>query len=187
MKLSVEQFNTRYKMEIIDLSGSHFGEKEVYSFEKWEAIQFFLPFAYEVSSRKIVLKEILFDPLTQTTTEVSEQVKEFYKPEISLLEQVNQVLAKFGNELELKDVSDQYGILLVDLPHKFLEYTYITRRLVVGECYYTVMNCDDIGFIAKEGARAVFTKSEVESDPILRRYYFKDLSSFQDRKREQYP
>lgn len=173
--LNIEKFNEKFKLKVTDIAGSFFGEKTFYQFENWEEIQFFLPFGYTKGKRQIEITEVINDPETdQIVGRV--KVKVFEIGEESFLDQVNDVLYLFGDKLVIPDESEKYGVILIDLPSRFTEYTYVARRIIFENTYYTVLNSDDTAFIAKEGSRAVFTKEEVENDPVLRRYYFKKLS-----------
>lgn len=179
MELTMDQFNSKYQMEVIDLVGTIFGTKKVYKFDRWEEIQLFLPFDYKVASRMIVLTELKYDGINDEYVVDSIQKKEFVGDKLTFLEQVNETLSLFGDSLKVEDKSKDYGILLVDLPSSFFKYTYITRRIIVDTCYHVALNRDDLGFLAEEGAKAVFTREEVEADAILRRYYFKELSQLE--------
>ena len=176
MKLTIEQFNSKYQMEVIDLVGTIFGAKKVYKFDRWEEIQFFLPFDYKIASRMIVLKELKYDGINEEYVIDRIQKKEFVGDGLTFLEQVSEVLTLFGDSLQVKDNSKDYGILLADLPSSFFKYTYITRRIIADVCYHVALNRDDLSFLAEEGSKAVFPREEVEADPRLRRYYFKELS-----------
>lgn len=176
MELTMVQFNSKYQMEVIDLVGTIYGSKKVYKFDRWEEIQFFLPFDYKLASRMIVLAELKYDGINDEYVVNEVRQKEFSGDELTFLEQVNEALTLFGDSLQVKDNSKDYGILLVDLPSSFFKYTYITRRIIADTCYHVALNSDKLIFLAEEGAKAVFTREEVEADAILRRYYFKELS-----------
>lgn len=185
MKLTMDQFNSKYQMEVIDLVGTIYGSKKVYKFDRWEEIQFFLPFDYKVASRMFVLAELRYDGINEEYVIDSIQKKEFVGDELTFLEQVNETLSLFGDSLQVKDNSKDCGILLVDLPSSFFKYTFITRRIIADTCYHVALNRDDLSFLAEEGTKAVFTREEVESDAILRRYYFKELSRLELTRQEE--
>ena len=172
--LDIEKFNEKFRLKVTDIVGDFFGEKTFYQFENWEEIQFFLPFGYTKGKRQIEITEVINDPETDQIIGRT-KVKVFEIGEESFFDQVNNVLYLFGDKLVIPDESEKYGVVLIDLPSKFTEYTYVARRKIFEATYHTVLNSDDITFVAKEGSRAVFTKEEVESDPILRQYYFKEL------------
>lgn len=176
MELTMDQFNSKYQMEVIDLVGTIYGSKKVYKFDRWEEIQFFLPFDYKLASRMIVLAELKYDGITDEYVVNEIRQKEFSGDELTFLEQVNEALSLFGDSLQVEDDSKDYGILLVDLPSSFFKYTFITRRIIADTCYYVALNRDELSFLAEEGAKAVFTREEVEADAMLRRHYFKELS-----------
>ena len=185
MELTMDQFNSKYQMEVIDLVGTIFGAKKVYKFDRWEEIQFFLPFDYKVASRMIVLTELKYDGFNDEYVVNEVGQREFPGDDSTFLEQVNEALSLFGDSLQVKDNSKDYGILLVDLPSSFFKYTYITRRIIVDTCYHVALNRDDLGFLVEVGAKAVFTREEVEADAILRRHYFKELSRLEPTQQEE--
>lgn len=185
MELTMDQFNSKYQMEVIDLVGTIFGAKKVHKFDRWEEIQFFLPFDYKVASRMIVLTELKYDGFNDEYVVNEVGQREFLGDDLTFLEQVNEALSLFGDSLQVKDNSKDYGILLVDLPSSFFKYTYITRRIIADTCYHVALIRDDLGFLVEEGAKAVFSREEVEADAILRRYYFKELSKLEPTQQEE--
>lgn len=176
--MDIKKFNERFKLRVTDVVGDFFGRKHYYHFDSWGEVQFFLPFGYSEGKRQIEVTEAIFTPDGVQVSNLT-KVKVYDIGELTFLEQVNNVLGLFGEELVISDKTEQFGILLIDLPSRFMKYTYVARRTILGDTYYTVMNSDDISFIASEGSRAVFTEEEVENDPILRRYYFKKLNNLQ--------
>lgn len=172
--MDIGKFNEKYKLRVTDVVGDFFGKKHYYHFDSWEEVQFFLPFGYTEGKRQIEVTEKVVSPDGMQTFSRT-KVKTYDIGEVSFLEQVNNVLGLFGEELVVSDNTEQFGVVLIDLPFRFMKYTYVVRRNILGDTYYTVMNSDDITFIAEEGSRAVFTQEEVENDPILRQYYFKWL------------
>ena len=174
--MDIRKFNETYQMKVIDVAGDFLGKKHYYHFDSWEEVQFFLPFGYTEGKRQIEVTETVLAPDGLPTFSKT-KVKTYDIGDLTFLEQVNNVLGLFWEELVVSDNTDQFGVLLIDLPSKLMKYTYVAKRVIVGHTYYSVLSCDDITFIAEEGSRAVFTQEEVENDPILRRYYFKGLKS----------
>ena len=172
--MDIRKFNETYQMKVIDVAGDFFGKKHYYHFDSWEEVQFFLPFGYTEGKRQIEITETVLTPDGMRTFSRT-KVKTYDIGELTFLEQVNDVLGFFGEELVVSNNTKQFGVVLIDLPSKMMKYTYVAKRIIVGHTYYAVLSCDDITFIAEEGSRAVFTQEEVENDPILRRYYFKGL------------
>ena len=172
--MDIRKFNEPYQMKVIDVAGDFLGKKHYYYFDSWEEVQFFLPFGYTEGKRQIEVTETILAPDGMQTFSRT-KVKTYDIGELTFLEQVNNVLGLFGEELVISDKTEQFGVLLIDLPSKLMKYTYVVKRVIVGHTYYSVLSCDDITFIAEEGSRAVFTQEEVENDPILRQYYFKRL------------
>lgn len=172
--MDIRKFNEKYKLKVTDVAGDFFGKKHHYNFDSWEEVQFFLPFGYAEGKRQIEVTETTLAPDGMQTFSRT-KVKTYDIGELTFLEQVNNVLGFFGEELVISDNTDQFGVVLIDLPSKLMKYTYVAKRIIIGHTYYSVLSCDDITFIAEEGSRAVFTQEEVENDPILRRYYFKEL------------
>lgn len=172
--MDIRKFNETYQMKVTDVAGDFFGKKHYYHFDSWEEVQFFLPFGYTEGKRQIEVTETVLAPDGMQTFSKT-KIRTYDIGELSFLEQVNNILGLFGEELVISDNTDQFGVVLIDLPSKLMKYTYVAKRIIVGHTYHSVLSCDDITFIAEEGSRAVFTKEEVENDPILREYYFKRL------------
>ena len=172
--MDIRKFNEKYQMKVTDVAGDFLGKKHYYHFDSWEEVQFFLPFGYTEGKRQIEVTETVLAPDGLQTFSRS-KVKTYDIGELTFLEQVNNVLGLFGEELVVSDNTEQFGVLLIDLPSKLMKYTYVAKRVIVEHTYYSVLSCDDITFIAEEGSKAIFTQEEVENDPILRRYYFKGL------------
>lgn len=172
--MDIRKFNETYQMKVTDVAGDFFGKKHYYHFDSWEEVQFFLPFGYTEGKRQIEVTETVLAPDGLQTFSRT-KVKTYDIGELIFLEQVNNVLGLFGEELVLLDNTEQFGVVLIDLPSKLMKYTYVAKRVIVGHTYYSALSCDDITFIAEEGSRAIFKKEEVENDPILRQYYFKGL------------
>ena len=172
--MNIRKFNKKFKLKVTDVAGDFFGKKHYYHFDTWEEVQFFLPFGYTEGKRQIEVTETTVAPDGMQTFSKT-KVRTYDIGELTFLEQVNNVLGLFGEELVISDNTEQFGVLLIDLPSKLMKYTYVAKRVIVGHTYYSALSCDDITFIAEEGIRAVFTQEEVENDPILRQYYFKEL------------
>lgn len=172
--MDIRKFNEKYRLKVTDVAVDFLGKKHYYHFDSWEEVQFFLPFGYTEGKRQIEVTETTVAPDGMQTFSKT-KVKTYDIGELTFLEQVNNVLGLFGEELVVSDNTEQFGILLIDLPSKLMKYTYVAKRVIVGHTYYSALSCDDITFIAEEGIRAVFTREEVENDPILRQYYFKEL------------
>lgn len=172
--MDIRKFNEKYKLKVTDVAGDFLGKKHYDHFDSWEEVQFFLPFGYTEGKRQIEVTETTIAPDGMQTFSRS-KVKTYDIGDLTFLEQVNNVLGLFGEELVISDNTEQFGVLLIDLPSKLMKYTYVAKRVIVGHTYYSALSCDDITFIAEEGIRAVFTQEEVENDPILRQYHFKEL------------
>ena len=164
--MDIRKFNEKYQMKVTDVAGDFLGKKHYYHFDSWEEVQFFLPFGYTEGRRQIEVTETTVAPDGLQTFSKT-KVKTYDIGELTFLEQVNNVLGLFGEELLISDNTEQFGVLLIDLPSKLMKYTYVAKRVIVGHTYYSVLSCDDITFIAEEGRRAVFPEEEGENAPIL--------------------
>ena len=112
--MNIEKFNEKYKLKVTDVVGDFFGKKHYYHFDSWEEVQFFLPFGYTEGKRQIEVTEIVLAPDGFQTFSKT-KVKTYDIGEVSFLEQVNNVLGLFGEELVVSDNTEPVSYTHLDV------------------------------------------------------------------------